>query len=60
MKVRFIKPHPKYGYFPGQEGDVKEAKALIEGGYALPVPEQTEKATLPKAETAIKPVKAKK
>jgi hypothetical protein len=60
MKVRFIKPHPAYGYFPGQEGEVKDPKELIEGGYAVPVKETAETATLPTAETAKKnPVKKK-
>jgi hypothetical protein len=60
MKVRFIKSHPAYGYFSGQEGEVQDPRELIEGGYAVPVPETTEKATLPKAETAKKATPKKK
>lgn len=59
MKVRFLKSHPAYGYFAGQEGEVKDPRELIENGYAVPVPETAEKATLPQAETAAKPKKKK-
>lgn len=54
MKIKFLKSHPKYGYFPGQEGEVKEPKELIEGGYAVPVKDETEKAVTPTAEKALK------
>jgi hypothetical protein len=59
MKVKFLKSHPKYGYFAGNEGDVQDPKELIEGGFAVPVPGKTEKATLPKEETAKRIAKPK-
>lgn len=37
MKIKFIKPHYKYSYFPGDPADLEDkiAEKLIEGGYAI-------------------------
>jgi hypothetical protein len=36
MKIKFLNPHPAYGYFPGETGEVNDqaAQQLIEEGYA--------------------------
>ncbi|MBO9614203.1 MAG: hypothetical protein J7619_15970 [Dyadobacter sp.] len=37
MKIKFIKPHFKYSYFPGDTADLDDevAEKLVEGGYAF-------------------------
>lgn len=49
MLVKFIKPHFKYSYFPGDEGEVDSgsAKILIAQGYAEPIEERDEKPDKP-------------
>lgn len=60
MKVKFLKSHPKYGYFPGQEGEIKEPKELIKQGYVVEVEPQPAKEEAPKSEKAKPYHKGKK
>lgn len=53
MKVVFLKSHPDFGYFAGDEADMKDPKELIEKGFVKPAKEAKETATAnPKAEKA--------
>lgn len=42
IKVKWVKPHPKYAYFTGDVGSVKadKVKELLDKGYIIPVPSQ--------------------
>lgn len=53
MKIKFIKSHPRYAYFVGDEAVIADTKELIEEGYVIPVKEDKEPPKeAPKAETA--------
>ncbi|PRY10289.1 hypothetical protein CLV24_11417 [Pontibacter ummariensis] len=44
MKIKFLKPHPAFGYFPGQSGEVEDEKAaeLIKDKFAEESKEEEE------------------
>jgi hypothetical protein len=43
MKIKFIKSHPRFSYFVGDETEMKDPKELIEEGYAVEVKEAPKK-----------------
>lgn len=57
MKVKFIKSHPRYAYFVGDEAVIADTKELIEEGYVIPAEEdKAPPKEAPKAEKAqVKP-----
>lgn len=49
MRIKFIKPAQGWAYSEGMVADLDSAKAesLIEGGYAIPSPDNTKESDLP-------------
>ncbi len=45
IKVKWVKPHPRYAYFAGDVGTVKveKVKELLDKGYIIPIPDQEDK-----------------
>lgn len=51
MRVKFIKSHYLYSYFAGDIAELADPKELIEGGFAVEIPEEKpEVKEAPKAE----------
>lgn len=63
MRIKFIKVHPLYAYFVGNEAELnaEHTEILLKSGCVVPVKSEPETAIAPKAQTAtVKTEPAKK